>query len=106
MGSRARAAVHSGSREERDMMSNLGTHAAPDLQRELARAYDGDVPAPYYWQLPLVPPRAHGRRHPGEIPTTLPYAVLPAELHRLRAVSLDEVEELLERRARREELAG
>jgi len=88
------------------MMSNLGTRAAPDLERELARAYDGDVPPPYYWQLPASPPRAHGRRHPGEIPTALPYSVLPAELHRLRAISLDEVEELLERRARREELGG
>jgi len=88
------------------MMSNLGTHAASDLERELARAYGGEVPQPYYWQLPQVPPRAHGRRHPGEMPTALPYAVLPAELHRLRAISLDEVEELLERRARREELAG
>ena len=38
------------------MMSNLGTRAAPDLQRELARAYDGDVPPPYYWQLPASPP--------------------------------------------------
>ncbi len=88
------------------MMSNLGTHATPDLQRELARAYDGEVPPPYYWQLPTTPPRAHGRRHPGEMLTALPYAVLPAELHRLRAVSLEEVEELLERRARREELSG
>jgi len=88
------------------MMSNLGTRAAPDLRRELARAYDGDVPPPYYWQLPASPPPAHGRRHPGEIPTALPYSVLPVELHRLRAISLDEVEELLERRARREELAG
>ena len=76
MGSHARAAVHSSSREERDMMSNLGTRAAPDLQRELARAYDGDVPPPYYWQLPASPPPAHGRRHPGEIPTALPYSVL------------------------------
>jgi hypothetical protein len=88
------------------MMSNLGTHAARDLERELTRAYDGEVPPPYYWALPTTPPRAHGRRHPGEMPTALPYAVLPAELVRLRAVSLDEVEELLERRARREELGG
>jgi hypothetical protein len=89
------------------MMSNLGTRATRDLERELARAYDGEVPAPYYWQIPSTPPRPHGRRHPGEMPTTLPYAALPPELgRRTRAVSLEELDELLERRARREELAG
>jgi hypothetical protein len=88
------------------MTSNLGTRAARDLERELARAYDGEVPPPYYWQLPAVPPRSHGRRHPGEIPTALPYAILPAQLGRARAVSLEEIEELVERNARREELGG
>ncbi|MBI3767737.1 MAG: hypothetical protein HY271_04480 [Deltaproteobacteria bacterium] len=88
------------------MTSNLGTRAARDLERELARAYDGEVPPPYYWQLPAAPPRPHGRRHPGEMPTALPYSVLPAQLGRARAVSLEEIEELVERRARREELAG
>ena len=57
------------------MTSNLGTHAARDLARELARAYDGEVPPPYYWQIPSTPPRAHGRRHPGEMLTALPLAV-------------------------------
>lgn len=88
------------------MMSNVGTHAARDLERELARAYDGEVPPPYYWQVPAVPPRAHGRRHPGEMPTALPYAALPAEFILASAVSLEELEELVERRARREEHAG
>ncbi len=89
------------------MMSNLGTRAARDLERELARAYDGEVPPPYYWQVPSAPPPAHGRRHPGEIPTALPYAALPPELGRgPGAVSFEEIDELLERRARREELAG
>jgi len=87
------------------MMSNLGMHAARDLDRELMRAYDGDVPIPYYWQLPAAPPRPHGRRHPGEIATALPY-VLPSELVRSRAVSLEELEETVERLARREELSG
>lgn len=88
------------------MMSNLGTHAARDLQRELIRAYDGEVPPPYYWQLPPAPPRPHGRRHPGEIPTVLPYAALPSEFILTAAVSLEELDEIVERRARREELAG
>jgi len=88
------------------MTSNLGLHAARDLQRELLRAYDGEVPIPYYWQLPSAPPRPHGRRHPGEIGTALPYGTLPAALLHGRAVSLEQVEEMVERLARREELSG
>ena len=88
------------------MTSNVGTRAARDFQRELARAYDGDVPPPYYWQLPATPPRPHGRRHPGEMATALPYALLPAQLLHGDAISLEEIDELLERRARREELGG
>lgn len=88
------------------MTSNVATRATRNLDRELTRAYDGEVPPPYYWQIPAMPPRSHGRRHPGEIPTALPYASLPVQLGRMRAVSLEEVEELVERRARREELGG
>ena len=88
------------------MMSNLGTRTARDWDRELASAYDGEVPPPFYWQLPAAPPRAHGRRHPGEIPTALPYAALPPEFILSSAVSLEQLDELVERRARREELAG
>ncbi len=88
------------------MVSNVGTRAPRDLDRELARAYDGDVPPPYYWQLPAAPPRAHGRRHPGEIATALPYSMLPAQLVRGPAVSLEELDDMLERLARREEVAG
>jgi hypothetical protein len=88
------------------MMSNLGTRAARDWDRDLANAYDGEVPPPFYWQLPATPPRAHGRRHPGEIATALPYAALPAEFILSPAVSLEQLDELVERRARREELAG
>jgi hypothetical protein len=88
------------------MTSNLRMHALRDFERELARAYDGDVPPPFYWQLPAGPPRPHGRRHPGEIPTALPYGFIPAAFLRAGAISLEELEELLERRARREELGG
>jgi hypothetical protein len=88
------------------MTSNVGTRASRDFERELSRAYDGDVPPPYYWQLPAAPPRAHGRRHPGEIATALPYTLVPPQALRASAVSLEEIDELLERRARREELGG
>ena len=88
------------------MMSNLGTRATRDLDRELARAYDGEVPPPYYWQSLSARPPLASRRRPGELLTALPYAILPVELARERAVSLDELEEFLERRARREELGG
>jgi hypothetical protein len=86
------------------MTSNLGTHAARDLAHELARAYDGKVPPPYYWEIPSTPPRAHGRRHPGEILTAFPYSLL--QFSRGSDVSLEELEDLVERRARREELSG
>ena len=88
------------------MMSNLGMHAARDLERELARAYDGDVPQPYYWQLPVTAPRPYQRRHPGELLTALPYAALPVEFVLARAVSLEQLDEFLERRAQRDEFAG
>ncbi len=87
------------------MTSNLGMHAARDLERELMRAYEGEIPIPYYRQLPSAPPRPHGRRHPGEIATALPY-MLPPEMLRSRAVSLEQLEETVERLARREELSG
>ena len=88
------------------MTSNLGTHAARDLARELTGAYDGKVPPPYYWEIPSTPPRAHGRRHPGEMLTAFPYNLLPAQFIRGSDVSLEEIEDLVERRARREELGG
>ena len=88
------------------MTSNLGTHSARDLARELTRAYDGQVPPPYYWQIPSIPPRAHGRRHPGEMLTAFPYSLLPAQFIRGSDVSLEELDDLVERRARREELGG
>ena len=88
------------------MTSNLGMHAVRDLERELLRAYDGEVPIPFYWQLPSAPPRPHGRRHPGEMATALPYGMLPPELVRSTAISFEQLEDLLERLARREEQSG
>ena len=88
------------------MTSNLGTRAARDLARELTRAYDGAIPPPYYRQIPSTPPGAHGRRHPGEMLTALPYSLLPVQFIRGGDVSLDELEDLVERRAQSEELGG
>ena len=42
----------------------------------------------------------------GELEAALPYASLPHEFLLARAVSLEELDELVERQARREELAG
>jgi len=87
------------------MMSNPGTHAARDLERELVLAYEGEVPQPYYWQIPAAP-IPHTRHHPGEIETALPYASLPTEFLLAAAVSLEELDEVVERQARREEFTG
>jgi hypothetical protein len=86
------------------MVSNLDRHIPRNLGRELARAYEGEVPAPYYWQASAAPARVGARHHPGEIEAALPYATLPSEFVLAPAVSLDEVEAAVERQARREEL--
>jgi hypothetical protein len=98
--------VESIERRKSTMMSNLGRHAPRNLDEELARAYEGEVPIPYYWQASVEPPRTGARHHPGELEATLPYAVLPAEMLFAPAVSIDELDELVERRARREEHGG
>jgi hypothetical protein len=87
------------------MMSNLGRHVPRNLDRELARAYDGEVPPPYYLQIPAVPRHAGPRHHPGAIETTLPHQALPPEFLFASAVSLEALDELVERRARQEEVA-
>ena len=88
------------------MMSSLGRHVPRDFMRDLARAYDGEVPPPYYWEIGLerryIPPVSR----PGEIDAVLPYRALPPELILASAISIDQLEELLERRARREEHSG
>ena len=89
------------------MMSSLERHASRDFEKELASAYDGEVPPPYYfWDIGL--PRRHmpALHRPGEIDAVLPYRALPAEFVLAAAVSIDELDEMLERRARREELSG
>jgi hypothetical protein len=89
------------------MMSSMARRVPRDFERDLARAYDGEVPVPYhFWEIGL--PRRHmpALPRPGEIAAVLPYAVLPAEFVLASAVSIEELDEVLERRARREEHSG
>lgn len=88
------------------MMSNLGRHAPRDLERDLACAYDGEVPPPFYAQPVMRVHYSHARHHGGELGAVLPYAALPMELIHGAQVSLDQLDELIERRARREEHTG
>jgi hypothetical protein len=89
------------------MMSSAGRHAACDLEKELASAYDGEVPPPYYfWDIGLARRHMPPLHRPGEIDAVLPYRALPAEFVLASAISIDELDDMLERRARREELAG
>jgi hypothetical protein len=89
------------------MMSSLGRHAARDFEKELVRAYEGEVPLPYYyWEIGLERRHIPAVHRPGEIDVTLPYRALPPELILAAAISIDELDEMLERRARREEHSG
>ncbi len=88
------------------MMSNLGRHASQDLEQELARAYDGEVPPPFYTQPVMRVHYAGARHHGGELGSVLPYSALPMRLVAGPQVSLDQLDEFLERQARREEHAG
>ena len=88
------------------MMSNLGRHASRDLEQELVRAYDGEVPPPFYAQPVMRVHYAGARHHAGELGSVLPYAALPTQFISGNQVSLDQLDELLERRARREERTG
>ncbi len=88
------------------MVSNLGLRPTSHLDRELARAYGGEIPPPFYRQAPDDAPRIPARHHPGEIVATLPYPTIPGRFTLAYAVSLDELEELVERDARRQEFGG
>lgn len=89
------------------MMSSLARHVPRDLERELVRAYDGEIPPPYYfWDIGLARRHMPPLARPGEIEAVLPYSSLPPELLLASAISIDELDELIERRARREEHSG
>ena len=89
------------------MMSSLVRHAARDLEKEMASAYDGEVPPPYYyWDIGLARRYMPALHRPGEIDAALPYRALPPEFTFAHAISIEELDEMIERRARREELSG
>ncbi len=88
------------------MVSSFRTRGSSNLDRELSRAYEGEVPPPFYSAASAEPRHAPARHHPGEIEVALPHALLPRELQHAPAVSLDELDDLVERRARREECGG
>lgn len=89
------------------MISGLGRRVPRDFEKELASAYDGDVPPPYYfWDIGLARRHMPELHRPGEIDAVLPYRALPLEFALASAVSIEELDEVLERRARREELSG
>ena len=89
------------------MTSSLARHVPRDLDRELARAYDGEVPPPYYfWDIGLARRHMPPLARPGEISAVLPYSSLPPEFILASAISIDELDEMIERRARREEHSG
>ena len=91
----------------RMMVSSLGRHAPRDFEKDLARAYDGDVPPPYYyWDIGLARRHMPALQRPGEIDAVLPYRALPPGFVSAAAISIDELDEMLERKARREEQSG
>jgi hypothetical protein len=51
-----------------------------------------------------IPPRPRHPRVAGEIPTAWPVARLPTRLQRLHTISIEDLEDALEREAAREEL--
>ncbi len=86
------------------MMSSLGRHVPRDFEKDLARAYEGEVPPPYYyWDIGLARRHMPALDRPGEIEAVLPYMALPVEFLLAAAISIDELDEMLERQARREE---
>ena len=89
------------------MISSLGRHAPRDFEKELALAYDGEIPPPYYfWDIGLARRHMPAIARPGEIDAVLPYSALPPEFILASAISIDELDDMLERRARREEHSG
>jgi hypothetical protein len=89
------------------MISGLGRHPPRDFEKELALAYDGEIPPPYYfWDIGLARRHMPAIARPGEIDAVLPYSALPPEFILASAISIDELDDMLERRARREEHSG
>lgn len=74
------------------MVSNCSLYRLRPLDPGLDPAYQ-DGP----------PPVAHRVSHAGEITVELPTSVIPPPLNRFRTISIEELEDEIEREARREE---
>lgn len=74
------------------MMSNCSHYRLRPLDPSVDPAYQ-DGP----------PPPAHRVNHAGEITVEMPTAVIPHLLARFRTISIEELEDEIEREARREE---
>ncbi len=74
------------------MMSNCSLYRLRPLDPLLDPAYQ-DGP----------PPRPHPPQHAGEIPVDFPVSMIPSPLSHFRTISIEELEDELEREARREE---
>ena len=74
------------------MMSNCSLYRLRPLDPAIDPAYQ-DGP----------PPHPHPPQHVGEIPIEWPVVSIPLPLSRFRTISIEELEDELEREARREE---
>jgi len=74
------------------MMSNCSLYRLRPLDPAVDPAYQ-DGP----------PPHPHPPRHAGVIPDDFPVSTIPSLLARYRTISIEELEDELEREARREE---
>lgn len=88
------------------MMSNVGVYSFPrDYRKDLPQAYEGEVPAPYY-RFPVArnrPSRQSDAGGAARAVAKMPYPFIPPPFADARVVSLERLEESLERMARREE---
>lgn len=74
------------------MMSNCSLYRLRPLDPAVDPAYQ-DGP----------PPVAHGVNHAGEITVDWPISLIPSPLTRFKTISIEELEDEIEREARREE---
>jgi hypothetical protein len=87
-------------------MSNVAVYSFPwDYRKDLPRAYEGEVPMPFY-RLSVGGLSRRSRRHRSRDDSDAGIVVcpyLPPDLSSRRVISFERLEESLERIARREE---